>query len=206
MQDRLQTLLIRLGIDAGAEAPRRLVRFVGLLQKWNRVYNLVGKSSSEEILSLHLADSLSIHSHLVGQRIADVGTGAGFPGLVLAMVDPARHYTLIDSNNKKTRFLTQAVIELGLDNVAIYNGRCQDLGHCGEFDSVTARAFAPLPEAVARLRPLLAPGGRLLLMKARQARQELEQLRGDYDKKIVRLEVPGLRAERNLVIVQPEQS
>ncbi len=199
----LQRTLDAQGVPADAEALRRLQAFVALLQKWNRVYNLIGRASNEQLLSLHLADSLSIYPYLAGERIADVGTGAGFPGLVLAMVSPQRHFTLIDSNSKKTRFLTQAMIELGLDNVAIHSGRCEDMQPGGGFDTVTARAFAALPEAVRLLQPLLAPEGRILLMKARQARQELEQLQGNYDKKILRLEVPGLAAERNLVILKP---
>ena len=145
----------------------------------------------------HLLDSLSISPDLTGTRIADVGTGAGFPGLPLAIANPERQFTLIDSNGKKVRFIAHAVRTLELYNVTALHARAEDLAPEAPFDTVTARALAPLPELVALLAPLCGPSTRVLAMKGRWPEEEVAKLPAPWRLSgSRRIEVPGLGAER----------
>jgi 16S rRNA (guanine527-N7)-methyltransferase len=194
-----------LGVDLNALQARRLLELLDELSHWNRAYNLTAVTTPAEMITHHLLDSLAIHPDLRGERIADVGTGAGFPGLPLALVNPARHFTLIDSSHKKVRFVEHAVRTLGLANVTALRARAESLVPEVPFDTVTARAFAPLPELLARVARLTAPGGRVLAMKGRWPEKELEKLPAPW--RLAgsrRLEIPHLNEERCVLILTAE--
>jgi 16S rRNA (guanine527-N7)-methyltransferase len=184
-------------LDQGQRA--LLLGYLGLLLKWNRVYNLSAVRNPDQMVGRHLLDSLAVAPFLQGERVLDLGTGAGLPGVPLAIAEPKRDFTLIDSNGKKTRFVQQAVIELRLSNVEVVRARVQAFHPAVTFDTVTARAFASLAQLWQLARPLLRAGGRLLAMKAAPPEQELADL--GLPARIIPLEVPGLDGERCLIEV-----
>ena len=192
-----------LGIPADTVQQARLLDYLTLLTRWNRAYNLTAVRDPAQMIPAHLLDSLSIHPYLRGDRVIDLGTGPGLPGLPLAVMDPARSFTLLDSNGKKTRFVEQAVHELGLDNVQVVRERADAYRPATGFDCITARAFAPLSDILRLARPLLRNGrGRLLAMKGQRAEieAELEDLALDPQAfRVIPLEVPQLQRERHLV-------
>lgn len=186
-----------LGVNLAPAGAGRLFALLDELERWNRSYNLTAIESREEMVTHHLLDSLSISPDLAGTRIADVGTGAGFPGLPLAIANPERQFTLIDSSGKKTRFIAHAVRTLELRNVTAVHSRAETLRPKVPFDTVTARALAPLPELLALLEPLCGPTTRVLAMKGRWPAEELERLPAPWRLTGSRaLKVPGLDAER----------
>lgn len=186
-----------LGVSLAPAGAGRLFALLDELERWNRSYNLTAIESREEMVTHHLLDSLSISPDLAGTRIADVGTGAGFPGLPLAIANPERQFTLIDSSGKKTRFIAHAVRTLELRNVTAVHSRAETLRPKVPFDTVTARALAPLPELLALLEPLCGPKTRVLAMKGRWPAEELERLPAPWRLTGSRaLKVPGLDAER----------
>lgn len=186
-----------LGVNLAPAGAGRLFALLDELERWNRSYNLTAIESREEMVTHHLLDSLSISPDLAGTRIADVGTGAGFPGLPLAIANPERQFTLIDSSGKKTRFVAHAVRTLELRNVTAVHSRAETLRPKVPFDTVTARALAPLPELLALLEPLCGPKTRVLAMKGRWPAEELERLPAPWRLTGSRaLKVPGLDAER----------
>jgi 16S rRNA (guanine527-N7)-methyltransferase len=181
-------------------ASQRLLVLVDELSRWSKAYNLTSIRRRDEILTRHILDSLSIHADLRGSTVADVGTGAGFPGLPLAVANPDRRFTLIDSNGKKVRFVEHAARALGLENVRVVQARVEDLRLEAPFDTIVARAFAPLPELLGKVGALAGPGTRLLAMKGRFPADELAAVGPPWC--VVRtrpLEVPGLREARHLV-------
>ena len=174
-----------------------LLALLDELERWNRSYNLTAVSGREAMIAHHLLDSLSISPDLAGARVADVGTGAGFPGLPLAIVNPSRQFTLIDSSGKKTRFVAHAARTLGLGNVTVVHARAESLTPETPFDTVTARAFAPLPKLLTQVAPLCGPSTRVLAMKGRWPEKELAELPPGW--RLAgsrRISVPGLSAER----------
>ena len=190
-----------LGVPVVPADAARLLTLLDELERWNRSYNLTAIGSREEMITHHLLDSLSISPDLAGERIADVGTGAGFPGLPLAVVNPARQFTLIDSNGKKVRFVEHAVRTLALGNVTALKARAETMRPEVPFDTVTARALAALPELLPQLAPLCGPATRVLAMKGRWPVQELEELPAPWRLTGSRtIEVPGLDAERCVLV------
>ena len=190
-----------LGVALSEDDARRLLTLLDELARWNRTYNLTAISTPAEMLTHHLLDSLAIQRDLQGTRIADVGTGAGFPGLPLAVCNPARHFTLIDSTAKKIRFVSHAAQALGLTNVTAVHARAESLRPEAPFDTVVARALAPLPLMLARVAPLCGPQTRVLAMKGRWPTQELASLPAPWRLAGSReLKIPGL-AEARCVIV-----
>lgn len=193
----------RLGVVLEAEQAATMLRLLEELVRWNRSYNLTAVTTPAEMLTHHLLDSLSVSGHLVGSRIADVGTGAGFPGLPLAVVHPQRHFTLIDSNGKKVRFVAHAVRTLGLPNVEALQARAGEWQPSAPFDTVVARAFAPLPVLLRQVAALCGPETRVLAMKGRRDPAERAalpagwQIEADLD-----IEVPGLDAERHILVLR----
>lgn len=184
--------------DALAE---RLLRLLDELSEWSKAYSLTAIRRREEMITRHLLDSLSIHGDLRGDAVADVGTGAGFPGLPLAIVNPGRRFTLVDSSGKKARFVAHAARTLALENVTVAHSRAEDLHPGAPFDTVTARAFAALPELLAAVRGLCGPGTRVLAMKGRYPEAELAEVRPPWQVLETRaLAVPGLDEERHVVI------
>lgn len=196
--------LTRLGLDLPDAVQAKLLQFVALLAKWNRAYNLTAVREPAAMLPRHLFDSLAVLPHLQGPRVLDVGSGAGLPGIPLALARPDLRFTLLDSNNKKTRFMTQAVAELGLANVSVVQSRVEDYQAPASFDTVITRAFAAVAEVVAATGRLCAPHGQLLLMKGANPVHELEALPTSYAlRETIRLHVPGLDAERHVLVIRP---
>jgi 16S rRNA (guanine527-N7)-methyltransferase len=170
---RLDTGLAALGVAADAGQRERLLALVALLARWNRAYNLTAVRDPAEMIPRHLLDSLAVLPWVRRGPVLDVGTGAGLPGLPLAILRPELAFTLLDSNAKKLRFVRQAVLALGLDNVSVVQTRMEAYRPQANFATISARALAALAELCAVCAPLMAPGGRLLALKGRAPEQEL---------------------------------
>lgn len=196
--------IAQLGLDIAPEAQQRLLAYLALLQKWNKVYNLTAIRDPQQMVSHHLLDSLAVLPYLWPGRWLDVGCGAGLPGLVLATVRPDWSFAMLDSNSKKTSFVQQAAIELGLGNVSVHCARVEDFAPEQAFDGIISRAFAEAVDFVTLTRHLLAPEGRWAAMKG-APEQELQRLPADVCvQQTIRLQVPGLDAARSLVILKAE--
>jgi 16S rRNA (guanine527-N7)-methyltransferase len=188
-----------LGIDLGSGA-ESLLKLVDELEQGNALFNLTAIRDRPGMLRKHVLDSLSLQPYLLGTRVADVGTGAGFPGLVLAIVNPQRRFTLIEATGKKARFVEQTTERLGLVNVLVANSRAETYRPFELFDTVVARALSSLADFVAYAGHLCAPGGRLLAMKGKRPDEEISALPKSFRALAVhRLSVPGLTDERHLV-------
>ncbi|MCC6209088.1 MAG: 16S rRNA (guanine(527)-N(7))-methyltransferase RsmG [Gammaproteobacteria bacterium] len=197
---RLDAGLAALGLALPPAVRRGLLDYLVLLEKWNRAYNLTAVRDRGEMVARHLLDSLSIVPYIKTPRIIDVGSGAGLPGIPLALALPACRLVLLDSNRKKTRFLSQAVAELRLGNVAVESLRAEEYRPDEGFDTVVTRAFASLAEIVAAAGHLCRSDGCLLAMKGRYPAEELAALPPSFRLLAVEpLRVPGLDAERYLV-------
>ena len=192
-----------MGIHLDPEAQGRMLEFCALLIKWNRAYNLTAITEPQQIVSLHLLDSLSVSPYLPNGRVIDVGSGGGLPGIPLAIIKPDQAFVLLDSNGKKTRFMVQAVGELGLKNVTVVNQRAEDYQPAELFDVIISRAFASVAAMVSQCGHLLGPGGRMLAMKGRPSPEELSAISGGFSvAEVIRLEIPGLNAERTLLMLE----
>ncbi|SJM95499.1 16S rRNA (guanine(527)-N(7))-methyltransferase RsmG [Crenothrix polyspora] len=178
----------------------QLLAFIKLLAKWNKAYNLTAIRKLEDMVSLHLLDSLAILPHIHGQRVIDIGTGAGLPGIPLAICLPDLQFVLLDSNAKKTRFVQQAILELKLNNTRVHHSRVEDYQPELGFDTVTTRAFASLPVIIDLTRHLLAENGVVLAMKGQQLAEELAYI--TQTTTLIPIHVPGVEAERYLVRIQ----
>lgn len=199
--------LSELGLTIGLEARDALLRFLALLQKWNRVYNLTAIRERARLVSHHLLDSLAALPHLPGPRLVDVGSGAGLPGLPVAIVRRDWEVTLVESNHKKGAFLRQAVIELELSNVQVAVARAEDLRPSRLVNGAVSRAFSDLAGFVQAARRLVLPGGILAAMKGVYPHEELAQLPGDVTlDAVVPLAVPGLNAARHIVLLRLSDS
>ncbi len=203
--DALDAGLEKLGLAGDADLRRRLLDYVQLLAQWNQRFNLTAIRDPEAMVTGHLLDSLVVLPWLHGERLADVGSGAGLPGLVLAMARPELAVTLIDSNGKKARFLRAACRELGLPGVTVWQGRVEDYPDRAAFDTVICRAFAPLPRLLKLCAPLVADTGHLLALKGPGVDEEIGSAPAGWDAGWVyrteELEVPGLDRQRRLVIL-----
>ena len=196
MQQGCDDLQLSLGSDQQA----RLIDYVALLSKWNTAYNLTAVREEADMVTRHLLDSLAIAPFLAGQRVLDVGTGAGLPGVPMAILFPQREFHLLDSNGKKTRFLFQVKTALRLDNMVVHQARVQSFRVVEPFDAVLSRAFASLQDMMHGCRHLLAPEGRLLAMKGAYPAQELDAIGQEGAQVVVHpLVVPGLGEHRHLV-------
>ncbi|MFH0935062.1 MAG: 16S rRNA (guanine(527)-N(7))-methyltransferase RsmG [Pseudomonadota bacterium] len=183
------------------EQQEKLLQYLALLHKWNKVYNLTAVRDPEQMVSHHLLDSLAVLPHLWPQRWLDVGCGGGLPGIVLAVMRPEWSFTLLDSNSKKTGFVQQAVIELGLRNVEVCCERVEQWRPVEKFDGIISRAFADVSDFVSLTRHLLAEGGRWAAMKG-VPEQELQRLPDGIEvEKVITLCVPELEAARSLVVL-----
>jgi 16S rRNA (guanine527-N7)-methyltransferase len=193
--------LASLGLDPACARPLR--DYLSLLERWNRTYNLTAVRDPREMVARHLLDSLSMHAHVRDlATLADLGTGAGLPGIPLAIAVPGLEVTLVESNGKKARFLREAVRTLKLGNAQVVEARAEDVDLDGVFDAITARALATLADILAVGAHLLAPGGRLLAMKGAPPEAEIAALPAGWRVEAVHpLAVPGLDAARHLVVV-----
>jgi 16S rRNA (guanine527-N7)-methyltransferase len=202
--DALESGLAALAIDP-ALAPR-LRDYLALLARWNRAYNLTAIRDPGEMVGKHLLDSLAMHRFVRGiGSLADLGAGAGFPGIPLALACPDLRLTLVESNGKKARFLREAVRTLELGNARVAESRIEALDEAGHYDAITARALAALPLIVELGGHLLGPGGKLLAMKGAVPQDEIAALPPGWRVESVQpLTVPGLEAERHLVVVVRE--
>lgn len=192
-----------LGLSLTGDQQAALLAYVRLLEKWNKAYNLTAIRDVQRMVPLHLLDSLAILPLVDGDSIADIGTGAGIPGIPLAIMRPDIEFTLVDSNVKKTRFVTQAVIELGLSNVAVKHARVEQLEKGAGYSIVMARAFATLDKIVALTGHLVKGHGKILAMKSQSVNDELQALpQGWCLHKNHELSVPGVEGYRCLVDVR----
>jgi 16S rRNA (guanine527-N7)-methyltransferase len=204
LQERLVRDAATLGLQLRPADAARLWALLEELEKWNRKFNLTAIKGAEDMLTRHLLDSLAIHADIVGSRVADVGTGGGFPGLPLALVQPQRGFTLIDSSRKKIGFVAHAARLLELKNVETVHARVETLKPALPFDTIVARAFAPLPQLLRDVAGLTAAQSRILAMKGKRPEAELERVPHAWQILGVRtLFVPGLAAERCLVTLAP---
>ena len=189
-----------LGLDLTDAQQRALIAHLDLMDEWNARFNLTAIRDREQQVTKHVLDSLSVRPWLRGTRIADVGSGAGFPGIPLAIVEPSRRFALIESTGKKCRFLEAVRDALALDNVDVVQSRAELYKPDVRYETVIARAVGPLADLVRYAGPLLAGGGRLLAMKGRHPADELSaRLNGWKVIEVHRLTVPGLDEERHLV-------
>lgn len=199
LEQELEAGLAQLGLELPAEQIDRLNQYLALLNKWNKTYNLTAVRETERMVAYHVLDSLSALPHIQGMRVLDVGSGGGMPGMLFAIARPDWQLTLIDANHKKTTFLRQAAIELGLNNVEVHCERVEALA-APAFDVITSRAFADLAEFVRLTRHVLADGGVWAALKGVYPYEEIAQLPDDIRVVSVQaLHVPGLDAERHLV-------
>ncbi|MGH8369570.1 MAG: 16S rRNA (guanine(527)-N(7))-methyltransferase RsmG [Gammaproteobacteria bacterium] len=196
-ETRLASGLRELQLVLVPAAQSRLLAYLELLTKWNTVYNLTAVRDPGQMVTRHLLDSLAIARFLRGGRVLDVGSGAGLPGIPLALSFPERQFVLLDSNGKKTRFMIQAAAELGLHNVEVVQVRAEDYRPAEPFATVVSRAFASLADFLALTEHLCAPGGCWLAMKGELPTEEINQLPDGFEVRAVNaLKVPGLDAAR----------
>ena len=200
LQARLEQGIAELGLTVPAEAVGRLLDYQALLERWNAAYNLTAVRDPAEMITRHLLDSLAILPYVQGATLADLGTGPGLPGIPLAIVAPGREILLVDSNGKKVRFLREAIRALKLEGVRAVQSRVEDVQ--GQFDCITARAFASLADMLGWGGHLLAPGGIWLAMKGKRPDDELPGMPKGFEVRAFHeLAVPGLQAERSLLVL-----
>ena len=230
MTDRLEATLeqglreLALGVPANAQ--QKLLHYLHLIVKWNKHFNLSGITAIQEMVPLHLLDSLAISPYLEGEKILDIGSGAGLPGIPLAIANPDKNFVLLDSNGKKTRFLFQVKVALELSNVEVVDARVDEYlstPDTGEFSLITCRAFSSLSSIVKMIEKPLASGTKLLAMKGVYPHHEIAELQQDntlnstpnkasstdlnnYYKveSVIELTVPGVESQRHLVLIGQE--
>jgi 16S rRNA (guanine527-N7)-methyltransferase len=205
--EQLHQGLIEMNQPLDRQMEAQLIRYIELIAQWNRVFNLTAIRDLDTMVTRHLLDSLSILPHLKGKLILDVGTGAGLPGIPLAIVIPDRQFVLLDSNQKKTRFLQQTCYQMRLRNVRVVHQRVEEYQADPLFDSVVSRAFSTLRDFLTLSQHLVKPGGQVLAMKGVYPLTELQEVTPPF--KVVDvypLKVPKLDAERHVVELkyQPE--
>jgi 16S rRNA (guanine527-N7)-methyltransferase len=200
-QNALASGLAALDITLSAAAQTKLLAFRDLLLKWNKTYNLTALRDPAQAISHHLLDSLAIQPHVGAGNLLDVGSGGGLPGIPLAIAKPELSVSMVDTVQKKTTFLQQAAIELALGNVTVHHARVEEMQ--GQYAQISSRAFAEIGLFISLTRHLLAPNGRWLAMKGVRPDDELKALPADITvETIIPLSVPGLDAERHLIILK----
>ena len=194
------TGLDTLSLSVNQQQIDQLLGFLQLLQKWNKAYNLTAVTNLQQMVIRHLLDSLALSPYIQGNRILDVGTGAGFPGLPLAITNPDQRFVLLDSNLKKTRFVQQAVLELTIDNVEVVHQRIEYYQPDSQFDTVFARAVSSLAYLVDNVTGLVVKGGKILMPKGHFPQAELDELT-DCNFAVIKLDIPEMDAQRHLVSI-----
>ena len=202
-RDLLIEGLQRMDLALSDQVIDQLMTYLDLVEKWNRVYNLTAIREREEMIKLHFLDSLSILKHVHVKNVLDVGSGAGFPGIVLAITKPELKVTVMDSVNKKTTFMQQVKSELSLMNLDVVNSRVEDYQPTTLFEAVTSRAFSNLKNMMSLTQHTLKKEGVWLAMKSKDVKQEVEAFeKNQYT--LIPLEVPFINAERYLVILKKD--
>ena len=202
MRRRLLDGLNKLSLDAGLADS--LLAYLELLQKWNKAYNLTAIRDPHDMVVLHLLDSLTVLPYLRGTAVLDVGTGAGLPGIPLAIAQPDVAFTLLDTNGKKTRFIEYAVRQLELANVRVEKLRIEEYASPDKFTTIVSRAFSSLDAFAHVCRPLLRTEGYLLAMKGKLPKEEIDALnKAQWEVSSQPVDVPGLDAERHMVMMGP---
>jgi 16S rRNA (guanine527-N7)-methyltransferase len=200
LKSSLQSGLAALDLSLNEAQQNQLLAYLSLLDKWNQAYNLSGIRDVGQMVNYHLLDSLAIASFIDGHCILDVGTGAGLPGIPLAISFPEKKFLLLDSNGKKTRFLFQVKTELGLDNVAIFHDRVENFHCSGQIDIVLCRAFAAIGQFIEKTSHILSENTRLLAMKGQYPDEELGELPMAFEMtKSHELTIPGVDGSRHLL-------
>ena len=200
IEEELRQGLGELGLFATDQQLNLLLRYLLLLDKWNASFNLSGVVEINSMVSRHLLDSLAINVHLQGSVFVDIGSGAGLPGIPLAILNPENHFILVDSNGKKTRFLFQAKTELGLANIDVENCRIEHYQSTQQIDMVMCRAFSALGDVVSKSQHLLEKEGKFLAMKGRYPEEEIAALPNCFEiSKTTKLQIPGNDSERHLI-------
>ena len=201
LQGKLEAGLTEAGLNLPESVRQKLLDYLALIQKWNKVHNLTAVRGPEDMVTLHLLDSLSVLPHIKAKRLLDVGSGAGLPGIPLALCLPDLQVTVMDSSHKKASFMRQVKAELGIANLEVICGRVEQYQPEALFDIVISRAFSDLAEFVSLTRHLCAPDGTWMAMKGVYPYDELAQL-GGAPAQVVPLMVPGLQAQRHLVFLK----
>ncbi len=197
LRQRLVSGLQAMKLELPESTIEGLLAYLQMMVKWNKAYNLTAVRDPLEMVTRHLLDSLAVVPHLTAQRVIDVGTGGGLPGIPLSIVFPERAFTLLDANGKKTRFLVQVKAQLGLDNVTVVHERVENYHPDTPFDCVITRAFASVADILTGSRHLLAEDGEMLAMKGEVPQAELEALpKGFHLDEVIPLQVPGLEQEQ----------
>ncbi|MFW2405555.1 MAG: 16S rRNA (guanine(527)-N(7))-methyltransferase RsmG [Gammaproteobacteria bacterium] len=203
LEARLRDGMRALGVSTENGEAQTLTRLLVMLDKWNKAFNLTAVREPLEMVGRHVLDSLAVRPYLHGTTILDVGTGAGFPGLVLAVTEPQRQFCLLDSGGKKVRFVRQAVAELGLENVEVVQSRVESYAALDPFDTVVCRAFSSIGDFVDRCAALVARGGRLVAMKGRMPQDELARLPASWSAtQAERVAVPGVAGDRHIIVLE----
>ncbi len=205
MQQRIFEQLESVGLAVTEAEARRLAEYLALMARWNKVHNLTGITNHDEMIQRHLVESLAFKPYLKGTRIADVGSGAGLPGIPLAITSPEADLTLIESRGKRVRFLRHVQGALGLANVSVEQSRAEDLTPVPPFDTVLARAVAALPELLTLSRHLLARDGILVVLTKANYRTEATELGEDVSARCVQDPVTSL-LRGSLVIIETADS
>lgn len=203
LEQRLINGLDELNVTYGSEAISKVIDYMNLLHEWNKTHNLTAVDDIDEMLSVHIFDSASIKPYLKGDKLLDVGSGAGLPGMILAILSPALEVTSVESRNKKAQFQMFAANKLKLSNYSVVNSRVEEYQSKELFPMITARAFSSLDNLVELSEHLLAPNGKWLAMKGVVPTDELKAIKArklKYD--TYALTVPELDAQRNLVIIE----
>lgn len=208
---RLQQGIDELSLDVAVETQQKLIQYIELIAKWNKAFNLTAIRNVDDMLTVHLLDSLAVMPYITANRVLDVGAGAGLPGIVLALCYPDKEFVLIDTNGKKTRFMTQAKIELGLHNVEVVHARVDEYGVDGSainkseplkpFDAIISRAFASISDMLGHVGHLVTEQTDVLAMKA-DSDIEISEMPETYKLSQTHdLFVPGLEAKRQLLVI-----
>ena len=207
LSEHLVTGLTDLGLTLDSGQQQKLLDYIALIVKWNKVYNLTAVREPQAMLGQHLLDSLAVLPHLgAAHCLIDVGSGAGLPGIPLAIARPDMKISLLDSNHKKTTFMRQACLELGLTNAEVVCERVEQWQPQDKYDAVISRAYSELKEFVRLAAHLVAKGGKLYAMKGVYPVEEIAQLKDSAKvDEVIALTVPGLAAQRHLVIIGVEQ-
>ncbi|MGI9290589.1 MAG: 16S rRNA (guanine(527)-N(7))-methyltransferase RsmG [Gammaproteobacteria bacterium] len=207
LKPQLQQGIEQLGLVAGESLTEALLGLLAELLRWNKAYNLTSVRDPYEMLTRHIFDSLSVDNYIKSETVLDVGTGAGFPGIPLALLNPHSSFVLMDSNGKKIRFIEHAVRTLGLQNVLPLQARVESHPDDVAFETIVCRAYSSLKAFVTTSGHLLASGGEMVAMKGRVPEEELAELPEGWELcRVDPVEVPGLEGQRHIVVLKREKA